>query len=83
MTKWLAAVAGMAGTALIAGTNGTLALGIGLLVFAVFLVVNDIVERLERIEHAVDDMRDHTEAERLSAALARSEAGESPSAEEE
>ena len=83
MTKWLAAVAGMAGTALIAGTSGTLALGIGLLVFAAFIVVNDIVERLERIEHAVNDMRDHTEAERLSAALARAEAGKSPPAEEE
>ena len=83
MTKWLAAVAGMAGTALIAGTSGTLALGIGLLVFAAFIVVNDIVERLERIEHAVNDMRAHIEAEQLSAALARGEAGKSPPAEEE
>lgn len=68
--KILAAVALMVSVILIAGTNATLALGMGLMGLAAYIMVNGFVERLERIEYAVEDVRHHAEAERLNAELA-------------
>jgi len=69
MTAGIATVAALAGIVMIAGTNPWLALGVGLLVFAAVIVTNDIIERLQRIDQAISDLRDHAEAERLQQGL--------------
>ena len=69
MTAGLATVAALAGIVMIAGTNPWLALGVGLLVFAAVIVTNDIIERLQRIEHTIGELRHHAEAERLQQGL--------------
>ena len=69
MTAAIATVAALAGIVMIAGTSPWLALGVGLLVFAAVIITNDVVERLQRIDHAVSELRDHAEAARLQRGL--------------
>jgi hypothetical protein len=71
MMKILAAVAAMVGIILIAGTNAALALGLGLVALASYIVATRIMERLERIEHGVDDLRHQAEADGLNQELLR------------
>lgn len=79
--KVLAAVAAVVGIILVAGTNARVALGLGLVGLAGYIVVTGMMERLERIEHAVKDLRNQADAERLHTELARREVVDPHSAE--
>jgi hypothetical protein len=62
VTHAVATVAALAGIVLAAGSNPWMAIGIGLLVFGAVLVLNDLIERLHRIEQTVTEIRDHADA---------------------
>ena len=68
-TYAIATVAALVGIVLAAGSNPWLALGIGLLVFSAVLVLTDMIERLQRIEQTLGELRDHAEAARLQDTL--------------
>jgi hypothetical protein len=78
MTHAIATVAALAGIVLTAGSNPWLALGLGLLVFSAVLVLNDLTDRLQRIEQAVVEVRDHVEAAALAEGLTRGGAADTP-----
>ena len=79
MAKALPAIAAVIGMVLIAGTSTTLALGLGCIGVAAYLVVNDIVERLDRIEVSVADRRHEADAKLLAESLAHSHPPAPPS----
>jgi hypothetical protein len=62
MAHAIATVAALAGIVLTAGSDPWLAFGIGLLVFGAVLVLNELTERLQRIEHAVGEVAAHLDA---------------------
>jgi hypothetical protein len=77
MLHAVATVAALAGIVLTAGSNPILALGIGLLVFAAVLMLNDFTDRLQRIEQSLGEVAAQVDAATLHERLAR----ERPSAE--
>ena len=70
--KIVIAIAGMIGITLIAGSNAMMALGLGLIGLAGYLVVTGLTERLDRIDQGLRDLQHATEAHRLTRELARS-----------
>ena len=66
-------MAASVGSILIAGTDARLALGLGFVGLGGYIVVTGIMERLERIEHGVNDLGHEADAERLHTELARRE----------
>jgi len=72
-----AAIAVLVGIILTAGTNARVALGLGLIALAAYLVVTGIVERLQRVEDGVAGLRDSAMARAVTdALLSRGAAGD-------
>ena len=72
-----AAIAVLVGIILTAGTNARVALGLGLIALAAYLVVTGIVERLQRVEDGVAGLRDSAMARAVTdALLSRGTAGD-------